>query len=140
MGDVPYYTVYPGITAYQGFLKNLWMKFYVNIEGSVYKDDCRRLERACEIYEIRDPWYMSSEREQQRFQAINELIRKNCGKINSVLEIGSSEGHHTQSLMCLASEIVGIEVSAKAIARAQRRRPTVRFIKCRFPQLPHGLE
>ena len=85
------------------------MRLVVNIEQTVYQDDYHRLEKA---YAIEDPWNMNSKREQRRFQAINTFIQEKCGTIGSILEIGSGEGQHTQHLACLASEIVGFEISA----------------------------
>ncbi len=125
------------LTQYGASLKRIWMSTFVQIEASVYRDDCNRLERA---YRIPDPWNLGSQREQCRFQAVNEFIRQHCGRINSILEIGSGEGHHTQHLTCLARQIVGIEVSLKAITRSRQRCPSVRFIQCQFPRLPYGLE
>ena len=106
---------------------------FVRIEASVYKDDYNRLERA---YRVLDPWNLSSQREQCRFQAVNEFIGRHCGRINTILEIGSGEGHHTQHLQVVADHIVGVEVSSKAIARARSRCPTVRFVQGQFPPLP----
>ncbi len=123
--------------AYGAMVRQIWMSKIVQIEASIYRDDYDRLEKA---YRIRDPWNMNSDREQQRFQAINEFIRQNCGTIDSMLEIGSGEGHHTEHLLGLANDIVGIEVSAKAIARAQQRCPCVRFFQFPFPHLPQRVE
>lgn len=120
-----------------GLLRRFWMKLFVNIERTVYRDDHRRLTRA---YWIEDPWNLGSTREQCRYREMNSFISRHCGPIGTILEIGSGEGHHTRYLLELTGEIVGIEVSPKAIARARRRCPSVGFVQAAFPPVPSGLK
>jgi SAM-dependent methyltransferase len=121
------------VEAGRALLKQVWMRLFVDIEKTAYQDDCRRLERA---YAVEDPWHLSSAREALRYKAMSEMILEHCGRLRSLLEIGSGEGHHTQFLEAVADEVVGLEVSEKAIARARKRCLHAKFVRGHFPDLP----
>jgi len=125
-----------GMASTGATLKRIWMKFGVGIERTVYRDDHKRLDRA---YCVPDPWNLNSTREQVRYLLMNEFIRRHCGPVRTVLEIGSGEGHHTRYLLKLAKEVTGLEVSARAIARARQRYPTATFVEAAFPPAPEGM-
>ncbi len=109
---------------------------FVRIEKATYRDDARRLQRA---YAVKDPWHLSSAREVLRYKAMNDIIIEHCGLVKSLLEIGSGEGHHTQFLEVVAENVVGLEVSEKAVARARKRCLRATFMQGHFPELPDGL-
>ncbi len=70
---------------------------------------------------------MAGEREQFRFRETNRLIEAAFGRVGSILEIGCGEGHQSEHLMRLCDRLTGIDVSAKAIARARERLPRGQF-------------
>jgi len=75
------------------------------------------------LYLLRDPWQMESDREQYRFQAINEIIVSQFGKVGTLLEIGCGEGHQTSHLQQVSDRIYGVDISGLAVARARERVP-----------------
>ena len=83
-------------------------------------------------YKVRDPWEMESEREQFRFAETNRLLYRGliapAPRADSILEIGSGEGHQSEHLAKLCDRLTGIDVSAAAIARARRRLPAAEFV------------
>lgn len=119
------------------FLKRLWMKYIVAIERTVYGDAFERLDRA---YRIPDPWNQNSARERARYVRTNEFLQRHCARTRTILEIGAGEGYQTRYLLDIAERVVGLEVSAKALARAARRCPKASFIHASFPPAPPGLD
>lgn len=118
------------------FLKRLWMKCFVGIEHTVYRDAFERLDRA---YQIPDPWNQNSTKERARYARTNEFIRRHCASTRTILEIGAGEGHQTRFLLDMAEEVVGLEVSSRALARATRHCPAATFIRASFPPAPQGI-
>ena len=112
------------------------MRAVVGIERATYRDAHGRLERA---YRVPDPWHLAGAHEQERFAALDAYIRAHCVAPRSILEIGAGEGHHTMHLAALAADVVGIEVSGRAIRRARRRCPRATFVHGAFPDLPATL-
>jgi len=88
------------------------------------------------LYLMEDPWEMSSEREQTRFRVTNELIAKYVGRVGSILEIGSGEGHQSLHLSRMCDRLVGIDVAERAVSRARTRVPTATFIVSDVMHLP----
>lgn len=124
-------------TAGRRLLRRAWMKYGVGISSSLYSDDRKRLELA---YMIPDPWFMESPAERDRFEKVNDVIRRKLGRVGSILEIGSGEGHHTAKLLECAARVDGLELSSRAVARARKRCPGTLFFETSFPELPQGLK
>ncbi|HVH82318.1 MAG TPA: class I SAM-dependent methyltransferase [Stellaceae bacterium] len=104
-------------------LRRYWMRR--TLRRVHYADRPDRLDL---IYRVEDPWHMSSAKEQARFDWINQLIERELGPLDSILEIGCGEGHQSQYLSRLCSRLYGIDVSARAVSRAQRRCPEAKFV------------
>lgn len=116
--------------------RRAWMKYAVGISRTLYRDDRRRLKRA---YALQDPWHMDSPLEQYRFEKINGFIGRKLGRVGSILEIGSGEGHHTEKLLERCARVDGLEISPLAASRARKRCPKAFFFEAAFPELPVGL-
>ncbi|CAG1019323.1 hypothetical protein BURC_04196 [Burkholderiaceae bacterium] len=91
------------------------------------------------LYALPDPWSMTSQREQSRFVQTNAVIEKLTGRVGTLLEIGSGEGHQSEHLAKLCDELYGFDVSARAVARAQERLPNCRFGVGQLSELPWSL-
>ncbi len=100
------------------------------------KDNHAGLDR---FYALPDPWDMSSEREQSRFRQTNALVESLLGRVDTLLEIGCGEGHQSQYLARLCHRLDGLDVSARAIERAQQRAPQCRFGVGEVGALPWAL-
>ena len=103
-------------------VRRLWMKYAM--KGVAGADAYARLDQA---YLLEDPWDMESELEKARFSWTNALILSRFGALDSLLEIGCGEGHQTLHLRQVARKVHGVDVSARAIARARARLPTAQF-------------
>jgi SAM-dependent methyltransferase len=79
------------------------------------------------LYALPDPWDMTSPREQSRFVQTNAVLDALAGRVGTILEIGSGEGHQSEHLARLCKRLDGIDVSARAVSRAQARLPQQRF-------------
>jgi 2-polyprenyl-3-methyl-5-hydroxy-6-metoxy-1,4-benzoquinol methylase len=67
-----------------------------------------------------DTWRLdSSEYEQTRLDTIISAIGD--APVNRILEVGCAEGHLTRRLAALGAEIVGLDISERAIAKARDR-------------------
>lgn len=95
------------------------------LRGVHFGSRYRRLQL---LYWIRDPWDLDSERQRMRFREINRLIEENFGHVGRILEIGCGEGHQSQELLGVCDELVGTDVSAKAVRRARTRCPQATFL------------
>jgi SAM-dependent methyltransferase len=72
------------------------------------------------LYRTKDPWGLSSQTEQFRFEETARIIRESIGNhFASVLEIGCGEGLQTKSLSLLSDRITGIDQSSHAIDRTR---------------------
>jgi cyclopropane fatty-acyl-phospholipid synthase-like methyltransferase len=94
------------------------------LRSALRHDPSRRLDV---LYRWRDPWDMSSEREQHRFRATNALLQDIYGPIGSLLEVGCGEGHHSRHLAAVCDDLTGIDVSARAVRRATSGLPGATF-------------
>lgn len=102
--------------------RKAWMKLTLrDVSGS---DNHPQLDR---IYAIEDPWGMETERERTRFSATNAIIESAFEPVGSLLEIGCGEGHQTEFLARVSAQQYGLDVSARAIARARERVPQAQF-------------
>ena len=66
-------------------------------------------------------------REQSRFIQTNALIEARIGRVETILELGSGEGHQSEHLSRLCRRLDGVDVSARAVQRAQEKLPNCRF-------------
>jgi SAM-dependent methyltransferase len=89
----------------------------------------RGLER---LYDTPDPWKMSSEKEQFRFERTNEILAREligpAGQVDSILEVGCGEGHQSEYLRKLCRHLTGLEIITRAIERARVRVPGVDWV------------
>lgn len=79
------------------------------------------------LYALPDPWGMTTEREQSRFVQTNSVIAAHAGRVGTLLEIGSGEGHQSEHLSKLCDQLYGLDVSERAVERARERLPAARF-------------
>lgn len=79
------------------------------------------------LYALPDPWGMTTEREQSRFAQTNAVIAAQAGRVGTLLEIGSGEGHQSEHLATLCDQLYGLDVSERAVERARERLPSARF-------------
>lgn len=70
---------------------------------------------------------METEQQRFRFRETNRLIDANFGRVGRILEVGCGEGHQSEELLNVCDELVGIDVSARAVRRAQERCPAATF-------------
>jgi SAM-dependent methyltransferase len=103
-------------------LKRQWIRF--PLRGAHFADEHERLDM---LYRVRDPWEMDSEPQRFRFRETNRLIEKHFAPVRSILEVGCGEGHQTEWLLRICDELVGIDVSSRAVARARERCPEATF-------------
>jgi 2-polyprenyl-3-methyl-5-hydroxy-6-metoxy-1,4-benzoquinol methylase len=90
-----------------------------------YSDNHDELDR---IYRtLKDPWnFETSTYERERFAVLFDEVKKYPH--DSILEVGCAEGFFTGMLAELSRDIVAIDVSPTAIARARDRYPEPQFI------------
>lgn len=110
--------------------RRLWMKYAMRTGGL---DDSADFDLA---YGIDDPWHMDSPTERARFEATNRIIEGAFGRVGSVLELGCGEGHQTAYLARISERQYGIDISARAIARARLRVPAAQFADTDVFHLP----
>jgi cyclopropane fatty-acyl-phospholipid synthase-like methyltransferase len=92
--------------------------------GVLYGDQHEKFDKA---FLMPDPWGMKTEREQQRFKETNRIIERIFGRPKRVLEIGSAEGHQSKYLAEICNQLVGTDVSERALSRARHRCPSATF-------------
>lgn len=95
--------------------------------------DSAGLER---LYALRDPWGMSTEREQSRFVQTNQVLVALVGHVGSLLEIGCGEGHQSVHFASLCDRLHGLDVSERAMLRARQRLPQAQFAVGELSALP----
>ncbi len=88
------------------------------------------------LYALPDPWGMNTEREQSRFRQTNAVIAEHAGRVGTLLEIGSGEGHQSEHLAQLCDQLYGLDVSERAVDRARLRLPAARFAVGEVTALP----
>lgn len=103
----------------------LWKRFV--LRGLHYSSNYKRLDW---LYFLKDPWKLTSPVENYRFEKTNELILQFFGKINSLLEVGCGEGFQSVHLVKICNELIGIDVSHRAIERAKLKCPKARYFCC----------
>lgn len=102
--------------------RNVWRQFA--FRGVEFRDNYAAFRAA---YLVADPYNLKSAQATYRFQATNRIIQENFGQVHRLLEIGCAEGYQSRHLRLLCDTLHGIDVSAKAIARAKARCPTGHF-------------
>ncbi|MFV0317277.1 MAG: polysaccharide deacetylase family protein [Microthrixaceae bacterium] len=102
--------------------RSLWTRLM--LRRSAFSGSYSRLRR---LYSIEDPWNMSSQREQYRFERTGELLSELGPRFSSILEIGSGEGHQSVHLAELTDRLCGLELSERAAERASSRCPQASF-------------
>ncbi|MBO9575694.1 MAG: class I SAM-dependent methyltransferase [Sphingobium sp.] len=80
------------------------------------------------LHLLQDPWKQASERERTRLLLTNEIVRRCAPDCASLLEIGSGEGAQTASLLTVARQVTGVEVSSVAVERARAAVPQAEFL------------
>jgi len=90
------------------------------LRGSAFKGSYGKLRT---LYTLEDPWGMSSDKEQHRFEETNRQLINISPNYPRILELGCGEGHQTVFLARLTDHIYGLDVSEKAVLRARRRLP-----------------
>jgi SAM-dependent methyltransferase len=104
-------------------LRKIWMR--IALRNVRYSNNVKSLDR---FYMLKDPWVMSSIREQYRFEETNRLIQEKFGRVGSLLEIGCGEGHQSVHLQKVCDCLTGLDVSGRAIERARMRCPNGVFL------------
>lgn len=95
------------------------------LRGVRYSNNYKKINA---FYLVDDPWRMSSPSEGYRFAETNRLIMEKFGRVGSLLEIGCGEGHQSLHLRQVCDRMVGLDVSARAVERAQSRCPQDEFL------------
>jgi SAM-dependent methyltransferase len=88
-----------------------------------------RYDRIDALYRIRDPWELEREPQRFRYRETNRLIEEQFGRVGRMLEVGCGEGHQSQQLVQVCDQLVGIDISGRAIKRARARCPDAKFVK-----------
>lgn len=73
------------------------------------------------LYSTENPWRFDRPSEIHRFEETNHIIRETTGPVETILEIGTAEGHQTEWLLRLAHELQGIDISPTAVRRCRRK-------------------
>src|SRR2546426_1129125 len=97
-------------------LRNIW-KFFA-LRGTCYTSNYAKLNA---LYMMADPWSMTSPSERYRFAETNQIILRNFGEVDTLLEIGCGEGHQSLYLQQLCNRLIGLDVSHIAVKRSRRR-------------------
>ena len=87
-----------------------------------------RYRRLDALYAVRDPWDMSTDAQRFRFQETNRLIEERFGHVGRMLEVGCGEGHQSEQLLKICDDLVGVDVSKRAVERARDRCPEATFV------------
>ncbi len=103
-------------------VSRVWRRYALPGVGA--NDNHGALQR---LYALPDPWGMTTLREQSRFIQTNALIEARIGRVETILELGSGEGHQSEHLSRLCRRLDGVDVSARAVQRAQEKLPNCRF-------------
>jgi hypothetical protein len=103
-------------------LRRYWVR--MALRRVHYADRADKLNR---LYRVENAWRMDSAREQARFAWTNELIAAHLAPLETILEVGCAEGHQSQYLSRVCRQLYGIDVSRRAVRRAERRCPSGKF-------------
>ncbi len=104
-------------------LKTAWREVFHRPRW--YGDKFHELEQLFQWSE--DPWNFERSRyEQERLRVLLDHVKQYPHE--KILEVGCAEGIFTAELNKIAKEVVAIDVSPTALARAKRRCPEVTFL------------
>lgn len=103
-------------------LRDCWVR--LTLRQVHYTDRAGRLDL---LYMVEDPWKLQSAKERARYEWTNRLIAAEFGRPGTILEIGSGEGYQSEYLAQACDRLYGIDVSPRAVRRAERRCPQARF-------------
>lgn len=102
--------------------KSVWTRLL--LRGVHYSDRHRQLDV---LYRVRDPWGLDCQRERDRFEATNAIIRREFGAVGALLDLGCGEGLQSSCLAAVCDTLVGVDISAVAVGRARERCPGATF-------------
>lgn len=105
-----------------GKVESFWKK--AMMRGTAFSGAYGKLRM---LYSLEDPWEMASDREQHRFARTNAQLRDFAPHFETILELGCGEGHQSVHLAWMSGQLYGVDLSEKAIARAQKRCPGAVF-------------
>jgi len=89
-------------------------------EYTLFNTDKEKFE---ELYLAEDPWKLRGRQEQFRYRRTIEFIKKNFQKPGlKILELGCSEGHFTGHLSKENYSVTAVDISQKAIDRANEKK------------------
>lgn len=103
-------------------LRDCWVK--LTLRQVHYTGRTNRLDL---LYMFEDPWKLQSAKERARYEWTNRLIAAQFGRPKTILEIGSGEGYQSEYLVQVCDQPYGIDISPRALRRAERRCPQTRF-------------
>jgi SAM-dependent methyltransferase len=103
-------------------LRDYWVR--LALRGVHYASHAGKLNA---LYMVENPWKMDSAKEQARFAWTDQLIANQLSPLDTILEIGCGEGHQSQHLSHLCRQLYGVDVSLRAVRRAQQRCPAGKF-------------
>lgn len=112
-------------------IETFWKK--IMLRGTAFNSAYGKLRM---LYSLEDPWEMASEREQYRFSRTNVQLGAVAPHFENILELGCGEGHQSLYLQELTEQLHGIDLSEKAIARAQQRCPSAKFLIAEAEAVP----
>jgi SAM-dependent methyltransferase len=107
----------------QAALRKQWAR--LTLHDVHFADKHDRLDA---LYRIRDPWDMETDPQRFRFRETNRLIEEHFGRVGTLLEVGCGEGHQSEHLINVCDELVGVDISGRAISRARNRVPQATFV------------
>lgn len=73
------------------------------------------------LYAIPDPWALDNAKERHRIRHTSRLIAENIGICGTLLEVGCGEGLQSETLRGNCNGLIGVDISARAVARAALR-------------------
>jgi SAM-dependent methyltransferase len=106
-------------------LSRMWRRYTMHLIGP--NDNHAALEQ---LYALPDPWNLTAPSEHSRFVQTNAVLQEVAGNIETMLEIGCGEGHQSEHLSKLCKHLYGVDVSRRAVARAQAR--STLLLNCQF--------
>jgi 2-polyprenyl-3-methyl-5-hydroxy-6-metoxy-1,4-benzoquinol methylase len=107
--------------------RRFWRRFAER--GTYYADRHRQLNT---LYLMKDPWGLRTPRQEVRFEETNRILTREFGRVGTLLEIGCGEGLQTRHLQRVCDELYGLDVSARAVARAKKRCPEATLLTGNF--------
>jgi SAM-dependent methyltransferase len=101
----------------------VWRRLFLH--NVAFSDNHGRLDA---LYVLKDPWKIDTPKDQSRLRSTNDLISRNFGHVRRLLEVGCGEGYQSRELLKICDELIGVDVSRRAVRRAQRLCPDGTFL------------